>query len=228
MPDFRLPVGPASLLDGIDFLEVEFDGYGDPQLFKDASEALGDHSGGDLHAEFRTPIALGSSPAELTGLIGLHDFRALPDWSATDEEDSGIWLHYTLQIKRRPRRDEESTNWDVLSPVLARWLGQHEAAVDLRMILPLTNTVTAVTLPIELGEGAIAGFSQIRGVQLASVPNDDTQQPLYSVILQPTGNRMSVATWLDTEVELDANILDTAISKAATIARLAVPSLESV
>jgi hypothetical protein len=221
MPEFELPVATHDLLNRVLFLSVSFDA----DIEADRGDRIEDILGNERakHAEYRRTVTFGTERAELSAVLGVH----------SEEQTQGpndFYVHGHVRVERRPPRDEltcPEETWAEFRELLKDLMADSPAAVNLRMALPAEGTVTAVTLPIGFGPGDVAGFSEIRGVQLVQSDPDDENKWLYSVIMQ----RTAVGVFIDVEtpaaLDLNSGVLSEAFVKIMDVAKLAVPSMES-
>jgi hypothetical protein len=221
MPDFQLPVGTDQALDSLELLNVSFDIDVKPADERVVRSFLAGRA--NVHVKHRHRAALGTRDGELSAILGVHEDarRGLPN---------DLFLHGHVRFERRTPRPAirvSDAEWRAVVDLLHGLMGARPAEVNLRLNLP-QDTVAALQLPIDLRRSEVAGFSEIRGVQLAQLDAEDADRVLYSAILQRTPSGLAVDVQTPAAIVLDHNALVEAFQRAMSVARLAVPSMEPV
>jgi hypothetical protein len=94
-------------------------------------------------------------------------------------------------------------------------------------MLPLDAAKLLITLPIRFDPNEMTGFSQVSGVRLAQIPEEQNGEELYTVVLDQNRSHVFVDVTAPVELSPGASWLDAAAISTTRIARLAVLDLEA-
>jgi hypothetical protein len=229
MPDIQLPPFPPALISGIDHVGVRFNRDLTAKEFTQIIKGTKAKEPGGRHVYLRKGASKGRHSWELSGILGIHP-ASVPTRRTRATSDRSPWLHYELFARSRPiplkAEYEQDNGWDAALSELGSLLGAVPVKVDVRLRVPAEGASPAVKLPIPLGRGEVAGFSEIGGVQLALRDESEGGQVVYSVVLQHMPESLGIVVLSDEEMPIDREQLVKAWDRGLALARLAVPSME--
>lgn len=211
------------MLSGLDLLQLSAElllDAGETEVFR---SAWGEST--KARAVHSFPIGDPSEGFRVRCVFSLVDAANDPDLSDEDRTEYSLSVSYLVEMRRAPSTKPDRDSWDRFASAM-RLIGRQPVDVEMRLRI-VGPSESLINLPISLSASDFPGFSQIRGIQLAQVSDDDPSETLYSVVIQNYNDGLSTVTSAPALAILDNTALASAFERASDILRLAIPGLDA-